>query len=224
LDVEVVLSDGAFPLVAVAVAEGKTGQTLTVVRTGTGQTLPGTARPVELQRQVLLGTDLGATDSARLPARAADRSHTLALGVGVGVGVGVGSYRWTINGKTLKDSTPLPVGAGERVRLRFANHTMMFHPMHLHGHIFAIAGGGPRNDTVIVRPMQQVDVEFDADNPGQWVAHCDNIHHAETGMMVTMSSASWPLSARANGSCRRSAGGSANQPASRRSCTSACTS
>ncbi len=175
-DVEVVLSDGAFPLVAVA--EGKTGQALTVVRTGAGEAPPATTRPVELDRQVLLGTDLHAADSARLPARAVDRTHTLALGGDMS------SYRWTVNGKTFKDSTPRPVRQGERVRLRFANHTNMFHPMHLHGHTFAVAGGGPRKDTVIVRPMQQVDVEFDADNPGQWVSHCHNVYHAETGMMI----------------------------------------
>lgn len=41
----------------------------------------------------------------------------------------------------------------------------MFHPMHLHGHTFQVAGGGARKDTVIVRPMQQVDVDFDAETP-----------------------------------------------------------
>jgi len=35
--------------------------------------------------------------------------------------------------------------------------------------------------------MQTVEVDFDADNPGQWVAHCHNIYHAETGMMVKLS-------------------------------------
>ncbi len=178
-DVEVVLSDGAFPLVASA--EGKNGQTLTVVRTGTGPTPSADARPAELDREVLLGTELFAADAARLNPRKVDRTHDLALGGGMG------SYRWTINGKTFKESTPLPVSEGQRVRLRYSNRTMMFHPMHLHGHTFAVADGGPRKDTVIVRPMQQVDVEFDADNPGQWVTHCHNIYHAESGMMVTVS-------------------------------------
>lgn len=63
----------------------------------------------------------------------------------------------------------------------------MFHPMHLHGHTFQVAGGGARKDTIIVRPMQQVDVDFDADNPGQWVTHWHNIYHAVSGMMVTVS-------------------------------------
>ncbi len=73
------------------------------------------------------------------------------------------------------------------MRLRFANTTMMFHPMHLHGHTFAVAESGLRKDTVIVRPMQTLEVDFDADNPGQWAAHCHNIYHAEAGMMTTLS-------------------------------------
>ena len=99
----------------------------------------------------------------------------------------MGGYAWTINGRKLPDSAPLPVRQGERVRLRFINRTMMFHPMHVHGHTFAVTGGGPRKDTVIIRPMQRLDVEFDADNPGQWATHCHNIYHAERGMMVKLS-------------------------------------
>ena len=97
------------------------------------------------------------------------------------------SYRWTINGETFPDAAPLPVTAGERVRLRFVNQTMMFHPMHLHGHTFGLVDGSARKDTVIVRPMQALEVDLDADNPGQWAVHCHNIYHAETGMMTTLS-------------------------------------
>ena len=65
--------------------------------------------------------------------------------------------------------------------------SMMFHPMYVHGHTFALVRGGARKDTVIVRPMQTVEVDLDADNPGQWATHCHNIYHAETGMMTTLS-------------------------------------
>ena len=92
-------------------------------------------------------------------------------------------YRWTINGKTFPDADPLPVDQGERVRLSFRNMSMMFHPMHVHGHTFALSGGGARKDTVIVPPMQSLD----ADNPGQRATHCHNIYHAEAGMMTTLS-------------------------------------
>lgn len=65
--------------------------------------------------------------------------------------------------------------------------TMMFHPMHVHGHTFGLRVTGARKDTVIVHPMQSIAVDLDADNPGQWVTHCHNIYHAEAGMMTTLS-------------------------------------
>ena len=95
-------------------------------------------------------------------------------------------YRWTINGTTFASSTHSVVGQGERVRLEFVNQSTMFHPMHVHGHTFAVAGTGVRKDTVIVVPKQTVAVEFDATNPGQWMTHCHNIYHAETGMMINL--------------------------------------
>jgi FtsP/CotA-like multicopper oxidase with cupredoxin domain len=64
---------------------------------------------------------------------------------------------------------------------------MMFHPMHVHGHTFALHGNGVRKDTVIVRPMQSLVVDLEAGNPGQWATHCHNIYHAESGMMTTLS-------------------------------------
>lgn len=178
VDVEVVVADGAFPLVAVA--EGKTGQALAVVRTGGGRPPSAQVRAAELDRRVILTNQLRAADSVQLPQRSPDRTHDLVLG---------GSmmpYRWTINGKTFGDAESLLVREGERVRLRMVNQTMMFHPMHVHGHTFALRDGGPRKDTVIVTPRQTVTVDLDADNPGQWMTHCHNIYHAETGMMINL--------------------------------------
>jgi FtsP/CotA-like multicopper oxidase with cupredoxin domain len=178
-DVTVTLRDGVFPLVASA--EGKGGQGLAVVRTGAGRIPPVGTRPRELGGRVLLGTDLVAATEARLENRGVDRRHDLVLSGSMT------PYRWTINGRTFPDTEPLPVAAGERIRLRFANMSMMFHPMHVHGHTFALAGSGVRKDTVIVPPMRTLTVDLDADNPGQWAAHCHNIYHAETGMMTTLS-------------------------------------
>jgi multicopper oxidase len=178
-DVVVTLGDGAFPLVARA--EGKRGQGLAVVRTGAGGAPAPRTQPSELHGRVLLGTDLVAAHSARLTNRAVDRRHDLVLAGSMA------PYRWTINGQTFPDAEPLPVTEGERVQLRIANMSMMFHPMHVHGHTFAIEGTGVRKDTAIVRPMETMTVTLDADNPGQWATHCHNIYHAETGMMTTLS-------------------------------------
>jgi FtsP/CotA-like multicopper oxidase with cupredoxin domain len=180
VDVTVTLADGVFPLVAAA--EGKTGQGLAMVRTGAGDLPASTARPGELDRQVLNAATLRAAEPVRLADRQPDRTHRLVLGGGMM------PYRWTINGATFHDAEPLLVRQGERVRLRFVNRTTMFHPMHVHGHTFAIAddGRGARKDTVIVIPNRTVTVDLDATNPGQWMTHCHNIYHAETGMMIKL--------------------------------------
>ncbi|MGC4885650.1 multicopper oxidase family protein [Micromonospora sp. DT227] len=177
-DVTVELSDGVFPLVAVA--EGKGGQGLALVRTGAGSAPSATVHLPELDRRVLLTGGLRPADAVRLERREADRVHRLVLG---------GSmmpYRWTLNGAAFDKLDPLVVGQGERVRLEFVNQTTMFHPMHVHGHTFAVADTGVRKDTVIVVPKQTVAVEFDATNPGQWMTHCHNIYHAESGMMINL--------------------------------------
>ncbi|OFE17199.1 copper oxidase [Humibacillus sp. DSM 29435] len=179
-DVLVTLADGAFPLVAAA--EGKSGQGMAVVRTSPAAAAPAaTATPSELTGRVMLGTDLLAAASSALPDRGVDTTHDLVLGGSMA------GYRWTLNGKSFPDTDPLEVRQGQRVRLRFRNHTMMFHPMHVHGHTFALTAGGARKDTLIVRPMQTVEVDLQADNPGQWATHCHNIYHAEAGMMTTLS-------------------------------------
>lgn len=178
-DVIITLGDGVFPLVASA--EGKSGQGLAVVRTSIGRLRSPDVRPVELSGRVLLGTDLTAPISVRLADRPVDQQHDLQLSGSMT------PYRWAINGRTFPDTEPLSVTEGERVRLRFKNTSMMFHPMHVHGHTFALRAGGARKDTVIVRPMQTLEVDLDANNPGQWATHCHNIYHAESGMMTALS-------------------------------------
>ncbi len=178
-DVLVTLGDGAFPLVAQA--EGKQGRGLALVRTASGQAPSSTTAVAELGGTTVMSTDLRASNEVRLASRPVDTSHDVVLGGSMG------AYRWTINGRTFDNAKPLQVREGERVRLRLRNATMMLHPMHVHGHTFALVDGGARKDTVIVPPMRQVDVELQADNPGQWVTHCHNAYHMAAGMMTTLS-------------------------------------
>src|SRR6266545_4726517 len=72
-DLEVTLGDGAFPLVAVA--EGKGGQGMAVVRTAAGATPPARAHPGELRRRLLRMSDLRAAETVALPDRHPDRAH-----------------------------------------------------------------------------------------------------------------------------------------------------
>jgi FtsP/CotA-like multicopper oxidase with cupredoxin domain len=101
---------------------------------------------------------------------------------------GMHSPYWTINGYVYPDSERLGVRTGERVSLSYFNRSMMRHPMHLHGHFFNVVNPSlPRalwvlKDTVIVDPMQRVDIEFLPDNPGNWFHHCHNLYHMMAGM------------------------------------------
>jgi hypothetical protein len=111
-------------------------------------------------------------------------------------------FNWlTFNGKSGPATTPLIVRHGERVRIRLINLGMDHHPIHLHGHQFVVTGTeggrqpestwGPGN-TVLVGVAQSRDVEFVANNPGDWMLHCHLPHH----MMNQMSSNVGPISRR----------------------------
>ncbi|GAA2932021.1 multicopper oxidase family protein [Streptomyces thioluteus] len=175
-DVLVTAGDGVFPLTALA--EGKKRTALALLRTGGGSAPDADVRPKELDATPLTADRLRADDTVALPSRRPDRTLVFEL---------TGSmtkYDWAINGRRYASSDRYPVKAGERVRLAFVNRTGMWHPMHLHGHTFALPGGGPRKDTVIVLPGKRVEVDFDADNPGVWMLHCHNVYHGESGMMT----------------------------------------
>ncbi|MGV9713744.1 multicopper oxidase family protein [Gordonia sp. NPDC003424] len=179
-DVIVTAGDGVFPLVASA--EGKNGQALALLRTAAGTAPSATMHPTELDSVALLGaTDLAAADAAQLPAKNPDGTLIVQLNGQMT------PYAWGINGKKYGDDTPMTVHADQRVRMRMTNMTAMVHPMHIHGHTWALpASGGLRKDTVLVRPMQTIVADFHADNPGDWAFHCHNIYHAEVGMMTTV--------------------------------------
>jgi len=176
-DVLINLGDGVFPLVALA--EAKTGIAFALVRTGSGSVPEQTVRPGELRGVVVAYPDLKPAASAALPTKQPDVVHRLALTGGMM------SYEWGINGRGGDLTNPTRVRSGQRVRVEFANTTMMWHPMHLHGHTFQMLGG-PRKDTAIVLPGQTVACDFDADNPGQWMVHCHNTYHHEAGMAAVL--------------------------------------
>jgi FtsP/CotA-like multicopper oxidase with cupredoxin domain len=98
---------------------------------------------------------------------------------------------FTFNGRAWPGTAPLIVKKGDRVRLRFANLSMDSHPMHIHGHHFQVTGNdaGPippsarfHENTVEVPVGTTRDVEFIADNPGDWPLHCHKSHHTMNAM------------------------------------------
>lgn len=97
-------------------------------------------------------------------------------------------YVWTLNEKKFGAAPPVRVRYGERVRIVFANETMMAHPMHLHGMFFELENGAgnrrPLKDTVIVPPGQSVSVVLTAREVGAWPLHCHLLYHMASGMMT----------------------------------------
>ena len=45
----------------------------------------------------------------------------------------------------------------------------------------------PRKDTVNVLPGASVQLTFPASNPGEWMLHCHNAYHLQSGMATVLS-------------------------------------
>lgn len=179
-DVVVTAGDGVFRIVAVP--EGKDDPpAMAVLRTSSGPAPSSAILPRELGGRLLTYADLVPVERVILPPRSPDRELDLTLQMADG------GRRWLINGDSYGQHEPLEVEAGERVRLNLVNRSMMFHPMHVHGHTFASPSRGARKDTINVPPMHSLAVDLQADNPGQWLVHCHNLYHGELGMMTVLS-------------------------------------
>jgi FtsP/CotA-like multicopper oxidase with cupredoxin domain len=98
---------------------------------------------------------------------------------------------WSWNSRVFPGIDPLVARLGERVRIRIGNLTMTNHPIHLHGVEFEVTGtdGGPVPPTarwpevttdIGVGQMRQI--EFLADEPGDWAMHCHKSHHTMGAM------------------------------------------
>lgn len=182
-DVLVTARDGAFPLVAVP--EGKKGRALAVLRTDKGgkNLPPADVSPDELDGVTVPAHRLVPHGSVALDDRDPDREMRIRITGSMA------KFDWGFDHQAYSERQRHPVHAGERVRVTLINATDMWHPMHLHGHTFALAGlgsVGARKDTAIVLPHRKLVVDFDADNPGLWMLHCHNQYHSESGMMTVL--------------------------------------
>ena len=181
-DVIVTAGDGLFPLVALA--EGKNAVARALLSTGAGDAPGPEFRPAELNRRVGTVDMFTSTPAAGLGITNAD------VNLSVDLTGGMMNYDWGINGRAYPATAPLTIAEGQKATLTFTNRTMMWHPMHLHGHTFqmldASGGLGARKDSTIVLPMRSVTVALVADNPGLWMLHCHNSYHQEAGMMTSL--------------------------------------
>jgi FtsP/CotA-like multicopper oxidase with cupredoxin domain len=181
-DVIVTAGDGVFPLVAMA--EGKNAVARALLSTGTGTAPDQGFQPPELNKRVGTVDMFTATPAVDLGSAQPDVNLSAVLAGDMM------HYNWTINGEPFSKTNPLQIKKGQRAVLTFTNNTMMWHPMHLHGHTFQVikpdGSRGARKDTTIVLPKQKVSVNLIADNPGIWMLHCHNTYHQEAGMMTSL--------------------------------------
>jgi len=98
---------------------------------------------------------------------------------------------WSWNSRVFPGIDPLVVRQHDKVRIRIGNLTMTNHPIHIHGHEFEVTGtdGGPTprssrwpevTTDVAVGQMRQI--EFLADEEGDWAFHCHKSHHTMNAM------------------------------------------
>ena len=98
---------------------------------------------------------------------------------------------WSWNSRVFPGIDSLNVRLNDKVRIRVGNLTMTNHPIHLHGHEFQVTGtdGGPTpkanrwyevTTDVAVGQMRQI--EFLADEEGDWAFHCHKSHHTMNAM------------------------------------------
>ncbi|OBK24440.1 oxidase [Mycobacterium asiaticum] len=181
-DVIVTAADGVFPLVASA--EGKNAVARALLSTGKGNPPDPQFRPNELTKRVGTVDMFTAVTTANLGRPDPN------LDLPVVLGGTMAKYDWTINGEPYSRTKPLHVREGQHPTLTFDNATMMWHPIHLHGHTFQVINSdgalGARKDTVIVLPKKKLRAVLLADNPGTWVMHCHNTYHQEAGMMTLL--------------------------------------
>ena len=98
---------------------------------------------------------------------------------------------WAWNSRIFPGIESLNVRLNDKVRIRIGNLTMTNHPIHVHGHEFTVTGtdGGPTPKStrwpevttdIAVGQMRQI--EFVADEEGDWAFHCHKSHHTMNAM------------------------------------------
>lgn len=141
--------------------------------------------------EVISFDDLGKSTSATFTL---DDKFDVEYSMDLGVAMKSDEMKYTINGDAFPDVPPLKVNKGDKVKITLNNVSKddSSHPMHLHGHFFQVLSkngnpieGAPiMKDTLNVKAGETYEVAFLADNPGNWLLHCHDLHHASTGMVM----------------------------------------
>ncbi len=129
-------------------------------------------------------------DDAINPRSHFDQSVAMVLGKRLDFLNGGFTMNYSINGQAFPHIAPIVVQEGQLVKIRISDESGDPHPIHIHGHTFAVLSrnGQPLTgspvylDTILVQPHESYEIAFRADNPGLWMDHCHNLNHAARGM------------------------------------------
>ncbi len=95
-------------------------------------------------------------------------------------------YMFSFDGKKFTEHPgPYLFRYQERLRLYLVNHTMMDHPIHLHGMWMQLENGAdklPFKHTILVKPGEYLSVLITPIEKGDWAFHCHLLYHMEAGM------------------------------------------
>jgi FtsP/CotA-like multicopper oxidase with cupredoxin domain len=95
-------------------------------------------------------------------------------------------YMFSFDGKKFSEhDSPYLFKHNERLRLYLVNHTMMEHPIHLHGMWMQLENGAkdlPFKHTVLVKPGEVMSLLITPVEKGDWAFHCHLLYHMEAGM------------------------------------------
>ena len=95
-------------------------------------------------------------------------------------------YMFSFDGKKFTEHPgPYLFRHNERLRLFLVNHTMMEHPIHLHGMWMQLENGAqdlPYKHTILVKPGELLSALITPIEKGDWAFHCHLLYHMEAGM------------------------------------------
>jgi CopA family copper-resistance protein len=95
-------------------------------------------------------------------------------------------YMFSFDGKKFSEHPgPYLFRHNERLRLFLVNHTMMEHPIHLHGMWMQLENGAERlpfKHTILTKPGEVLSALITPIEKGDWAFHCHLLYHMEAGM------------------------------------------
>ena len=129
--------------------------------------------------RVLTYQDL-VSDESQEYAEVADREMT------INITANMERYMFSFDGmKFTEHPGPYLFRHNERLRLFLINHTMMEHPIHLHGMWMQLENGAdklPYKHTILVKPGEVLSALITPIEKGDWAFHCHLLYHMEAGM------------------------------------------